>query len=191
MDVIAGLMMFIEGWYHVGDTIAIPMVEFEGVVEDVSLRRTKLRTVDGETIHVNNSQIPGVRVLPEGAKELAVEIFVSDRERGEQLVFGVESLLPHGPTTFVPAPPGSSRSRQLGEGLVRLRRLDESPEPDEALAELLDLLDPGAQNKRRRPLRQQRLDPEDELLSALAIADEDLDRQLLRALRQHADAGDL
>src|SRR4249919_2563197 len=70
MDVIAGLMMFIEGWYHVGDTIAIPMVEFEGVVEDVSLRRTKLRTVDGETIHVNNSQIPGVRVLPEGAKEL-------------------------------------------------------------------------------------------------------------------------
>src|SRR6266516_1934403 len=61
MDVIAGLMMFIEGWYHVGDTIAIPMVEFEGVVEDVSLRRTKLRTVDGETIHVNNSQIPGVR----------------------------------------------------------------------------------------------------------------------------------
>ena len=120
MDVIAGLMMFIEGWYHVGDTIAIPMVEFEGVVEDVSLRRTKLRTVDGETIHVNNSQIPGVRVLPEGAKELAVELFVSDRERGEQLVFGVESLLPYGPTTFV-LRPWIEQVEELGEGLVRLR----------------------------------------------------------------------
>ena len=96
------------------------MVEFEGVVEDVSLRRTKLRTVDGETIHVNNSQIPGVRVLPEGAKELAVELFVSDRERGEQLVFGVESLLPHGPTTFV-LRPWIEEVEELGEGLVRLR----------------------------------------------------------------------
>jgi small conductance mechanosensitive channel len=120
MDVIAGLMMFIEGWYHVGDTIAIPMVEFEGVVEDVSLRRTKLRTVDGETIHVNNSQIPGVRVLPAGAKELAVELFVGERERGERLVRGVESLLPHGATTFVRRP-WIEQVEELGEGLVRLR----------------------------------------------------------------------
>ena len=120
MDVIAGLMMFIEGWYHVGDTIAIPMVEFEGVVEDVSLRRTKLRTVDGETIHVNNSQIPGVRVLPAGAKELAVELFLAERERGERLVRGVESLLPHGATTFVRRP-WIEQVEELGEGLVRLR----------------------------------------------------------------------
>ena len=120
MDVIAGLMMFIEGWYHVGDTIAIPMVEFEGVVEDVSLRRTKLRTVDGETIHVNNSQIPGVRVLPGGAKELAVELFASDRQRGEQLGLGVESLLPQGPTTFVRRP-WIEQVEELGEGLVRIR----------------------------------------------------------------------
>src|SRR5881409_504094 len=51
MDVIAGTMMFVERWYAVGDTIAIPTLELQGVVEDVSLRRTKLRTLDGETIH--------------------------------------------------------------------------------------------------------------------------------------------
>jgi len=71
MDVIAGTMMFVEHWYAVGDTIAIPTLELQGIVEDVSLRRTKLRTLDGETIQVSNSQIPAVRVLPEGLKELA------------------------------------------------------------------------------------------------------------------------
>src|SRR5437763_1929228 len=47
-DVIAGLMMFAERWYYVGDAIAIPTLEIQGVVEDVSLRRTKLRTRAGE-----------------------------------------------------------------------------------------------------------------------------------------------
>src|SRR5436309_13475172 len=63
MDVIAGTMMFVERWYAVGDTIAIPTLDgLQGVVEDVSLRRTRLRTLDGETIQVANSQIPAVRV---------------------------------------------------------------------------------------------------------------------------------
>src|SRR5436190_22976166 len=96
MDVIAGTMMFVERWYAVGDTIAIPTLELQGVVEDVSLRRTKLRTLDGETIQVSNSQIPAVRVLPEGLKELAIELFVTDRESGENLVRAVQRILPWG-----------------------------------------------------------------------------------------------
>src|SRR5918999_754549 len=47
-DIIAGFSMFVEGWYSVGDTILVPALDFQGVVEDVSLRRTKLRTLDGE-----------------------------------------------------------------------------------------------------------------------------------------------
>ena len=43
MDIIAGFNMFVEHWYSVGDTIAIPMLEVQGIVEDLSLRRTKLR----------------------------------------------------------------------------------------------------------------------------------------------------
>jgi len=39
-------------WYADGDSIAIPTLELRGVVEDVSLRRTKLRTLDGEKIQV-------------------------------------------------------------------------------------------------------------------------------------------
>jgi len=104
----------------VGDTIAIPTLEIQGVVEDVSLRRTKLRTLDGEAIHVSNSQIPAVRVLPSGVKELAIELFVSDREEGERLVFGLQSILPEGPTAFVKRP-SIEVVEELAETLVRIR----------------------------------------------------------------------
>src|SRR3954471_24187989 len=120
MDVIAGSMMFVERWYAVGDTIAISTLELQGVVEDVSLRRTKLRAVDGETIHVSNSQIPAVRVLPEGLKELAIELFVSDRQRGENLVLAVQRVLPEDPTTFARRP-WIEEVNELDERLVRIR----------------------------------------------------------------------
>jgi moderate conductance mechanosensitive channel len=119
-DIIAGLSMFVEGWYSVGDTILVPALELQGVVEDVSLRRTKLRTLDGEIIHVHNSQIPAVRVLPRGAKELAVEVFVTDRQRAEELVLTVVALLPEGPTTFVRRP-WIERIDSLSETLHRIR----------------------------------------------------------------------
>ena len=119
-DVIAGTMMFVERWYAVGDSIEIPTLEIQGVVEDVSLRRTKLRTLAGETIQVSNSQIPAVRVLPTGVKELAIELFVSDREHGEQLVYAMQSLLPEGPTTFIRRP-WIEHVEDLAETLIRVR----------------------------------------------------------------------
>jgi small-conductance mechanosensitive channel len=119
-DIIAGLSMFVEGWYSVGDTIQVPALDLQGVVEAVSLRHTKLRTLDGEVIHVHNSQIPAVRVLPRGAKELAVEVFVTDRQRAEELVLNVVSLLPEGPTTFVRRP-WVERIDDLSETLHRIR----------------------------------------------------------------------
>jgi moderate conductance mechanosensitive channel len=103
-DIIAGFAMFAERWFAVGDTVAVSGLEVQGVVEDVSLRRTKLRTLDGEAIHIHNSQIPAVRVLPRGVKELMVELFVSDRERAEQLITWVSTMLPEGPTTLVRRP---------------------------------------------------------------------------------------
>lgn len=119
-DIIAGAVMFAERWYSVGDTIVIPTMELQGVVEDVSLRRTKLRTLDGELIHVHNSQIPAVRVLPRGAKELAIEVFVSDRDAAARAIASVTALLPEGPTTFVRRPV-VDLVEELSEGLIRFR----------------------------------------------------------------------
>src|ERR687886_804535 len=48
IDVLAGFAMFIERWYSVGDTVVIvSAAELQGVVEEVSLRRTKLRALNG------------------------------------------------------------------------------------------------------------------------------------------------
>jgi moderate conductance mechanosensitive channel len=118
-DIIAGLVMFIERWYSVGDTIQIPMHDLQGVVEDVSLRHTRLRTLDGEVIHIHNSQIPSVRVLPSGAKELLLDVFVTDREKGVEMVDSVASILPEGPTTFVRRP-RIDRVDELSDSLFRI-----------------------------------------------------------------------
>jgi len=120
VDIIAGFSMFTEKWYSVGDTIAIPTMELQGIVEDVSLRRTKLRSLDGEVINIHNSQIPAVRVLPGGLKEFDVELVASNREAAEVLIEHVSSILPVGPTTFVQRPV-IHEVDELAPGLVRLR----------------------------------------------------------------------
>ena len=120
IDIIAGFSMWIERWYSVGDTIVIPTLEIQGVVEDVSLRRTKLRTLDGEVINVHNSQVPAVRVLPGGLKELDVELVASDRAGAESLVADVGTLVPEGPTTFVHRP-RVQQIEELAPSLVRVR----------------------------------------------------------------------
>ena len=120
VDIIAGFSMFTEKWYSVGDTIAIPTMELQGVVEDVSLRRTKLRSLDGEIINIHNSQIPAVRVLPGGTKEFDVELVASNREAAELLVESVTSILPVGPTTFAQRPQ-VHQIDELAPALVRLR----------------------------------------------------------------------
>ncbi len=120
VDLIAGFSMFTEKWYSVGDTIAIPTMELQGIVEDVSLRRTKLPSLDGEIVNIHNSQIPAVRVLPSGVKEVDVELVASSREAAELLVKEVARLLPEGPTTFVQRPE-LHQVDDLAPGLVRLR----------------------------------------------------------------------
>jgi len=120
VDIIAGFSMFTEKWYSVGDTIAIPTMELQGIVEEVSLRRTKLRSLDGEVINIHNSQIPAVRVLPGGLKEFDVELVASSREAAELLIEHVSSILPVGPTTFVQRPV-IHEIDELAPGLVRLR----------------------------------------------------------------------
>jgi small conductance mechanosensitive channel len=121
VDIIAGLTMYMERWFFVGDTVIVHAgLELQGVVEEISLRRTKLRSVTGEVIHIHNSQIQAVRVLPRGVKELAVELFVSKRNEGEELVEEVASILPQEPTTFVRRP-WVEQVDELSVSLTRIR----------------------------------------------------------------------
>jgi Mechanosensitive ion channel len=104
MDVIAGLLMFFEGWFRIGDTVAIDVLQVQGVVESVSLRSLTLRSITGEILHVPNSQVTALRVIPRGYREVEIEFFTSALEPGRALVEQIARIVPVGPTRFIRRP---------------------------------------------------------------------------------------
>ena len=118
-DIIAGVFMFIEGWFSVGDTITIEPWGLAGVVDEVSLRSTTLRSVTGETVRIHNSQILATRRLPRGVREAEIELFVSDEASGRRLFEEVSAIVPAGPTRFVRRP-AVRDSERLDDDLHRV-----------------------------------------------------------------------
>ena len=103
-DVIAGLLMFFEGWFRIGDTVAIDTLQVQGVVEAVSLRALTIRSVTGETIHVPNSQVNALRVIPRGYRDVEIEFFTTQLEPGVELINHIAKIVPLGMTRFVQRP---------------------------------------------------------------------------------------
>lgn len=98
-DITAGATMIIEQWFHVGDYIKVePFIDVTGVVEQFTLRSTKLRSLSGEVVWINNQQIQAVHVTPRGVRTLAVDVFVRDRTVGEKKLQELINAVPAGPT---------------------------------------------------------------------------------------------
>jgi len=119
MDVIAGLLMFFEGWFRIGDTVAIDALQVEGIVESVSPRSITLRSITGEILHVPNSQVVAMRVIPRGYREVEIEFFTSELEAGRALVEQIARIVPVGPTRFVRRP-SLIDSEELDQDLYRI-----------------------------------------------------------------------
>jgi hypothetical protein len=118
-DIVAGLLMVFERWFAVGDLVAIEPWGVQGVIEEVSLRSIRMRSIHGEVIRVHNSQILATRVIPGGLRVLEIELFVSDLEAGLRLVERISKVVPRGPTHFV-RPPVVVETEQLDMDLVRI-----------------------------------------------------------------------
>ncbi len=118
-DILAGFLMFFEGWFSVGDTITIEPWSLSGVVEELSLRSTTLRAVTGETIRVNNSAIYAARVLPKGVREVEIELMATDGEDCRRVIEEVARIVPAGPTRFVRRPE-VTELEVLDDDLVRV-----------------------------------------------------------------------
>ncbi len=103
-DVIAGLLMFFEGWFRIGDTVAVDAWKAQGVVESVSLRSLTLRSITGEIFHIPNSNVTTLRVIPRGYRDVEVEIFTNALEPGRELVEQIARIVPGGTTRFVRRP---------------------------------------------------------------------------------------
>lgn len=71
-DFMSGLFMLIEDQYGVGDII--DMAEASGVVEDVGLRVTRLRAVDGVVWYVRNGEIVRIGNMSQGWSRSVLDI---------------------------------------------------------------------------------------------------------------------
>lgn len=101
-DISSGSVMMAEQWYGVGDHVRIePFMDVGGVVERVTLRSTRVRSLNGEVIWINNQHIQGVKIAPKGIRTIALELFVNNAAKGEKLVVDTNRRLPVGPLLLV------------------------------------------------------------------------------------------
>jgi len=91
-DLINGLFIMIEGQYRINDIIKIG--EFGGVVEDVNLRITVLRDLEGRVITIPNGEIKTVVNYTKGYSQALFDIGVAYKESVDK-VMGVIKEVGH------------------------------------------------------------------------------------------------
>lgn len=134
-DIASGAAMMIEHWYGVGDHIRIePFADMQGVVERVTLRSTRIRNINGEVIWVNNQNIQGIRLTPKGIRTIALELFVSDLERGRALIAEANDRLPIGSLLLV-SPLEVREELKVGKNLWHITAVGETAPEREWLIE--------------------------------------------------------
>ncbi|MDP8948959.1 MAG: mechanosensitive ion channel family protein, partial [Actinomycetota bacterium] len=79
-DVIAGFSIIFEGQYSVGDFIEVQPQGVSGIVEELGLRMTKIRSLSGEVSYVPNGAMQGVTNYVSGQQRFNVEVQLSDAE---------------------------------------------------------------------------------------------------------------
>lgn len=125
-DLAYGGVMMAEHWFGVGDHIRVePFADLQGVVERVTLRSTRIRGLNGEIIWLSNQNIQGVRVLTKGVRTIALEIFVTDLDKGLDIIEETNLRLPTGPLMVVRPLHIMSKS-EVGEGLWHITAIGET-----------------------------------------------------------------
>lgn len=71
-DFLSGILMLIEDQFGVGDVIDVG--EASGVVESLSLRTTRLRSIDGTVWHVPNGEIRRVGNMSQGWSRSVIDV---------------------------------------------------------------------------------------------------------------------
>lgn len=123
-DVAYGSLMMAEHWFGIGDHVTIEPFSLQGVVERVTLRSTKVRSLSGEVVWVNNQSISAVKVTPKGLRTIALELFVNDLEGGTELVEETNRRLPTG-ALLVATPLSVMTEVSVGESLWHITAIAE------------------------------------------------------------------
>jgi hypothetical protein len=175
-DIAAGSVMMAEQWYAVGDYIKVePFMDMQGVVERVTLRSTRIRGLNGEVIWVNNQNIQAVRITPKGIKTLAIELFVTDLDKGQALIGSTNRRLPNG-SLLVISPLNVMTSNQVGEELWHITAIAETAPGREWLIEryAIDVMKEIAESREKNLLATE---------PVARFADGDAERRFARAIQ--------
>jgi small-conductance mechanosensitive channel len=116
-DVIAGFSIVFEGQYSVGDFIEVQPQGVSGIVEELGLRMTKIRSLSGEVSYIPNGTMQGVTNYVSGQQRFNVEVLLSDAEAVPRVL----SSLEEGEELYL-TPPRLVEREERG-GRVRLRIL--------------------------------------------------------------------
>jgi moderate conductance mechanosensitive channel len=114
-DVIAGFSIIFEGQYSVGDFVHIKPQDVSGIVEELGLRMTKIRSLSGEVSYIPNGAMQGVINYVSGQQRFNVEVQVSDTEAAAR----VKNALGEASELYLSPPRLVERSEV--DGRVRMR----------------------------------------------------------------------
>jgi small conductance mechanosensitive channel len=136
MDVIAGTLIAFERWYGIGDFVRLEPAQISGIVEQLSLRTTVIRSLNGDRTYVPNSQIISASRSPRGFRRYSIEVLTSDPEEARNAIEQVGRRAPVGEARFLRAP-RVIEERELGEGTWLVRGQADVAPTMEWLAESL------------------------------------------------------
>jgi len=114
-DVIAGFSIVFEGQYSVGDFVLIKPQDVSGVVEELGLRMTKIRSLSGEVSYIPNGTMQGIVNYISGQQRFNVEVQVLDAEAASR----VENALSEASELYLSPPRLVEREER--DGRVRMR----------------------------------------------------------------------
>ncbi|HET7480825.1 MAG TPA: mechanosensitive ion channel family protein [Rubrobacteraceae bacterium] len=114
-DVIAGFSIIFEGQYSVGDFIQIKPQDISGIVEELGLRMTKIRSLSGEVSYIPNGTMQSVTNFVSGQQRFTVEVQLSDPEAVERVLGSLDEA-----SNLYLTPPRLV-GQEENEGRIRLR----------------------------------------------------------------------
>ena len=128
-DVLNGLFIILEDQYRKGDVVNI--AGLSGVVEDVSLRRTVLRDIDGTVHAIPNGQVVTASNLTKDWSRVNLDIplaYYEDVDRAMAIINKVGTELNEDPSykSMIISPPKALRVDDLGDKGVIIKILGET-----------------------------------------------------------------
>lgn len=128
-DIISGLFIILENQYRVGDVVNLDLAS--GKVEQISLRKTTLRDIDGTVHHIPHGEIKKVSNLSNEFSRININIGVaysSDIEKVITIINQIGNELANDPQwkEYIIQPPQFLRIDDFADSSIVLKILGES-----------------------------------------------------------------